>query len=38
MQFKQDRNAGISALQDMTANVTSRLQNRLRKGMFFEMP
>jgi len=30
-QFKQDHSAGIAALQDMTANVTSRLQNRLRK-------
>jgi len=33
-QFKQDRSAGVAALQDMTDNVSLRLQNRLRKGVF----
>jgi len=30
-QFKQDRSAGVAALQEMTDNVSLRLQNRLRK-------
>lgn len=31
-QFKQSSQAGEAALADMSANVTSRLDNRLRKG------